>query len=365
MAALTEFGVHLLTTKHEASKLLEWGVKLDGWGFDHLKVGDHTLTGNPRVEYPNAHTLLSAIGARTRRIMVSTAVTDPYRRHPVEIAQGIATLDRLTEGRAALGIGAGEVMNLAPFSLGWEKPFRRLREAIQVIKLLWSSSHRNPVSFQGEVFSLNDAYLQLQPYQKPHPPVYVGALGPKTRKLAGELAEGWVAAASETPASLRTHLEDVKRGFRKRRGRPEDFYVSATVYTEIGDYEEAYRTVEPVARSMLAMSSEVLQRLGHNAAIPRDISVQRIRVDSAESMTRLEEAAKAIPRNLVEQIVAVGGPDECIAKLEEYLQAGANALAICSLSRDDERLYRTYAEKVIPYMKETFGADGETPYAAS
>ncbi|HDN63326.1 MAG TPA: LLM class flavin-dependent oxidoreductase [Candidatus Bathyarchaeota archaeon] len=356
MLQLREFGVHMLTTKHEVSKLLEYGVKLERWGFDHLKVGDHTLTMNPNVEYPNAHTLLSAIGVLTKRIKLSTAVTDPLRRHPVEIAQGIATLDRITKGRVALGIGAGEAMNLAPFGIEAKKPYTALREAVQVIKMLWLSSPDNPADFKGEVFRLDRAYLQLKCYQKPHPPVYIGALSPKTRELAGELAEGWIAVALESPKTLKVHLREVERGLAKSGRRLEDFYVSATVYTEVGDFEEAYRTVEWTARRRLASNGEILALMGHKVNVPKEVTIPRIRVDDKEALSKLDEIAKSIPRKIVEQILAIGNPDQCIAKLEEYVKAGANSLIICSLSRDDDRLYRLYSEKILPYMKEIYGS---------
>ena len=310
---------------------------------------------NTRVEYPNAHTILSAIGALTKRIKLSTAVTDPFRRHPVEIAQGIATLDRVTKGRAALGIGAGETMNLEPFGIEWRRPYTTLKEAIEVIKLLWRSSPDDPVSFQGRIFKLDNAYLQLRCHQKPHPPIYVGALGPKTRELTGELAEGWIAVASETPKTFKIHLEDVKRGLAERGIRLEDFYVSATIYTEVGEFEEAYKTVEPTARISLVMSREILRMMGHKIDVSEELSVQKIKANDAESLRKLSELSKTIPRKIVEQMVAVGNPDQCISRLEEYLKAGANSLIICSLSRDDDKLYQTYSEKIIPYMKETYG----------
>lgn len=354
MKRLAEFGVHLLTTKHDVHKLLDYGVKLDRWGFDHLKVGDHTLTLNLEVEYPNAHTILSAVGALTKRIKLSTNVTDPFRRHPVEIAQGIATLDKITRGRAVLGIGAGEIMNLAPFGIRWERPYTRIKEALEVIKLLWSSNPRNPVNFRGEIFGLENAYLQLKCHQEPRPPIYLGALGPKMRELAGLKADGWAAVSAEAPETLRLHLNDVKRGLVKRGGRIEDFYVSATIYTETGDSEEAYGTVEAGAKSALAMSRDILENLGHKIVAPKEISVQRLRVNDPQLMDRLKEIAETIPRNIVERTVAIGSPDQCIDRLEEFLGAGVNSITICSLSKDDDRLYRRYAEKIVPYLKENY-----------
>src|SRR5215467_13060021 len=113
MRRVRELGTHLITSRYRLDELIRYGMLLDNYGYDHIKVGDHTLIANQDAPYPNSQALLPAIGSRTKRVKLSTAVTDPYRRHPVEIAHWVATLDQLTGGRTVLGIGAGEVMNLA------------------------------------------------------------------------------------------------------------------------------------------------------------------------------------------------------------------------------------------------------------
>jgi|UniRef100_A0A7J3WCJ5 phthiodiolone/phenolphthiodiolone dimycocerosates ketoreductase len=112
---LREFGCHIITSRHTVEDVLRLTVLADKLSYDHVRMGDHVLVPNPEASYPKAQTLLAAFGVLTKRVRLSTAVTYSYRRHPVEIAQAIATLDVLTSGRAVLGIGAGELMNLSPF----------------------------------------------------------------------------------------------------------------------------------------------------------------------------------------------------------------------------------------------------------
>ena len=73
---------------------MRYAELLDGYGYDHIKVGDHTLSSDPNTPYPNSQVVLAAVGARTKGARLSTAVTDPFRRHPVEIAQWIADFSR-------------------------------------------------------------------------------------------------------------------------------------------------------------------------------------------------------------------------------------------------------------------------------
>src|SRR5580693_4362194 len=213
-----DLGAHILTSRYEPAEIMRYAELLDGYGYDHIKVGDHTLSSDPNTPYPNSQVVLAAVGARTKRARLSTAVTDPFRRHPVEIAQWIATLDQFTGGRAMLGIGAGEEMNITPYGIEWNKPLTRLKEAVEVIKKLWLATPASPAKYAGEIFSLRGAYLQTRPLQRPHPPIYIGAIGKRNREMAGQIADGWFPMATGTPETLSRKFLDVKNGA-SRSGR--------------------------------------------------------------------------------------------------------------------------------------------------
>src|ERR1700704_1530873 len=85
----------------EAAPLLAWAERAEDLGYDSIWVGDSILA-RPRHE---PLTLLSAVAARTRRAELGTAVPLPALRNPVVLAQQVATLDRIAEGRVILGIG--------------------------------------------------------------------------------------------------------------------------------------------------------------------------------------------------------------------------------------------------------------------
>jgi alkanesulfonate monooxygenase SsuD/methylene tetrahydromethanopterin reductase-like flavin-dependent oxidoreductase (luciferase family) len=352
---VNEFGCHLVTSRYELKDVLRYGVLLDKLGFDHLKVGDHTLIPNAEATYPNAHVVLAALGAMTKRIRLSTSVTDPLRRHPVEIAQWVATMDQLTRGRAAVGIGAGEVMNLAPFGIEYQRPFTRLKEAIEVMKLLWIATPSRPSNYDGEIFRLRDAYLQVRPVQKPHPPVYIGAISPKTRALVGEIASGWVPMAMESPATLKEHMEDVQRGAKRAGRRLRDIEVAVTVYTDVSnDTEAAYRSVEGVARSMLVWEREIIKKQA-GIEIPEELSVQRMSGNDKSIMKKIDAFGASIPRWLVEEATAFGTADRCIKKFEQYLDAGATSIIICNVGKNQDLVFRKYSEEIIPYLKRRYG----------
>ena len=129
---------------------VEYGVISEKMGFDIFWMPDHfTDIDGDKLE---PWTILSVVGAKTRKIKLASAVTDTQRSHPARTAHAVACLDSLSGGRAILGIGAGEAMNILPFGLPWESArerVMRLEEAIQVIHLLWSSSRDERKNFSG------------------------------------------------------------------------------------------------------------------------------------------------------------------------------------------------------------------------
>lgn len=355
MRRLRNFGCHMVTSRYSLQDLIGHVQFLDKGGFDVVTIGDHTLIPNSAATYPNAQTVLGYLARVTERCRISPAVTDPLRRHPVEIAQAALTVDQLTRGRGMLGLGAGEMMNLEPFGLEWSKPFTRLREAVEVIQLLWSSSPKAPVDYQGEFFNLSRAYLQITPYEVGKaPPLYIGAVGRKTRELVGERTDGWIPVI-ESPSSLRVHLEDIRRGAQRAGRDPEAVDTMVTFYTEVGDDREAaLRTVEPVARMQLVQERSVVE-LTSGISIPRELSVQRLLVNDPEVTQNLHAVGASLPRKVVEDVTVIGTVEECIKKVETFLDSGATSFLVVNLGKDQEGVFRSYSERIIPYLKENYG----------
>ncbi len=354
MRRFRNFGCHLVTSRYSLPDLLKYAQLLDSGGFDVITVGDHTLIPNSAATYPNAHMVLGYLGSATKRVRLSPAVTDPLRRHPVEIAQSTVTLDQLTHGRAMLGIGAGEMMNLEPFGFEWGKAYTRLLEAIDVVKLLWGSSPNSPVDYSGEYFRLSRAYLQIRQYGPESPPIYVGAVGRKTRELVGEKTEGWIPII-ESPASLRIHMQDVSRGAARSNRKAEDVDTMVTFYSEVNeDRGAALKTVEPVARMQLTQERNVLE-LTSGLKVPEKLSVQHLLANDPSLSTELHDFGAAIPTQVIEDVTALGTLEDCTRKLERFLDAGATSFLLCNLSRDQEGTFGPYTRTIIPYLRENYG----------
>lgn len=351
MIEIREFGCQLSYFAGNPNELLNYGVLADRCGFNHVRIGDHSLWPPETLEVPDSWTLLTAIAIKTEKVKVGNLVTDAIRRHPLELAQSALTLDNLARGRVSIGIGAGEVMNLLPFGFSFDRPVRRLKEAITVMKKLFLATPKNPAHFEGDFFKLRGAYLQLKAYSKPHPPIYVGALGQRTREMAGELADGWIPMNAESPGTFKSKLDDVLRGARKAGRTKDELDFVAPGYLAISDdREEAFKALERGVRMALVLERSNLRSLGLEPKIPEDITIQRVLLEEP-NVSLLSKAASEIPRRIVEDACFFGSVEDIIGKVENYLQAGATSVSVAPVGSAIRKVYEVFGKKVIPYFR--------------
>ena len=172
---------------------------LDELGYDEFWCGEHHSGGWETIASPEM--FLAAAGENTKRIRLGTGVVSLPYHHPFNVAQRIVQLDHLTGGRAMLGVGPGALPSDA-FMLGIEPATQRDRmdEALGVILQLLRSDE--PVSYEGEWFSLRDAFLQIKPLQEDMPIVAASTLSPAGMKAAGKYGIGVISVASNSAEGL-------------------------------------------------------------------------------------------------------------------------------------------------------------------
>lgn len=153
-------------------------------GIDALVVPDHLIAQMAPVP------TMAAIAAVSERLRIAAFVLNNDLRHPAVLAQELASLDVLSEGRLDVAIGAGwNKPEYAAIGIGFDPtPVRqaRLAEAITVLKGCFADG---PFSFAGEHYTITDYDAQPKPVQRPHPPFLIGGGGRKTLSLAGREAQ--------------------------------------------------------------------------------------------------------------------------------------------------------------------------------
>ena len=348
-----QFGFYVATARKGPFEVTEQAVEAEKRGFDSFWFSDHLIDDNIDLLHGETWASLAFAATRTKKIKLASGVTDPFRRHPSVTAQTVATLDHISSGRAVLGLGAGEAMNLVPFGIDFEAPVQRLRESIVVIRKLWQASNKEPASFNGNVFTLKDAFVQIVPVQKPSPPIYVGALSKKTRELTGELADGWLPWIN-SPKSYKERLRDVERGAAKSGRSLRDLDLVATLDVAISDdREEARQATLLSGKAALILERGLLREMGYHVSLPESTSI-RTGIFTRETAKLLEEAVSLVPDEAVHQISAFGTADDCKSKIEQFIKAGAKHVLIVNQGPDQKETLKAISSEIIPYLRETY-----------
>jgi len=150
--------------------------------------------GGPVLE---SWTTLAALAVCTTRVRLGTAVSDVPLRHPAMLAKAAATVDVISDGRVAIGLGAGdnfaeERQYLGLLDLPAGKRIDRLTEAVEIIDGLFT---KQPFTLNGEYYKVDSAPLVPTPVQQPRPPLTISAQGKRALKLAAQRAETCMTAA--------------------------------------------------------------------------------------------------------------------------------------------------------------------------
>jgi probable F420-dependent oxidoreductase len=132
---------------------------------------------------------LGFAAARTTTLrLVPNIVVLPYR-NPFLVAKAGATLDRLSDGRFTLAVGAGYLKSeFAALGVPYEERNARFDEALAVIHLAWTSDE---VTFEGRHFSARGVTAHPRPVTEPRPPIWVGGNSSAARQRVADHAEGW------------------------------------------------------------------------------------------------------------------------------------------------------------------------------
>lgn len=168
-------------------------IKAEKAGFDSAWVGDHFTHWSHDRLFAEVWSTLCVAASHTSEILLGSGVTDPFRRSPALLAQSVATLDHFSNGRAVVGLGGGEKMNILPFGIKWAKPVARAREAVVLLRKLWKASANDPIDYEGEFNTFRRAFIQIAPFRNRTIPIYLAGDSLGMRKLAGEIGDGWYA----------------------------------------------------------------------------------------------------------------------------------------------------------------------------
>ncbi len=318
---------------------LEYYVKLaEDSGFEYTWITDHY---NNR----NVYSMLTILALKTSSIKFGPGVTNPYHISPAVTASAIATINELSNGRAVLGIGAGDKVTFDRIGISWTKPLRRMREAVEIIRLLHGGKS---VSYDGKIFKFNGARLD---FKAGNIPIYIGAQGPKMLQLAAELGDGVLINASH-PRDFETAKENIDAGLEKAGKSRDEFDVVAYASMSVDkDANKARNASKIVVAFIVAGSPDIIfERHG----ISMD-DVQKVREALNNAFTKGDwpGVSKAVTDEMIDSFSISGSPDQVIERIKELSKSGVTQVVAGSpIGPDKKKSIQLIGKEIIPAFKE-------------
>ena len=274
-------------------------------GYTTLAANDHLVFQRPWIDGPTA---LAACIAESGDMDLMTSVALPVVRGPLATAKTLAAIDVLSGGRLIVGVGPGSSpLDYAAVGVPFEERWRRVDEAVQALRALWSG---DAPPFEGTFYSTAGLHPEPPPAQR-QLPIWIGAWGsPAGLRRVARLADGWLASGyNTTPADFAEAWKDLRARLEAAGRSASDFPNGlATIWTFISE-------------------------------------------DAAATSRALDGLATFLrrPREQLEDRLLVGSPEACAAKLMAYRDAGLQRALIWPIA-DEIAQIELFAAKVRPLV---------------
>ena len=283
------------------SRVEELGVYESAWAQEGmLSVPDSGSSLSPMEAMTYA-------AACTSRLRLGCVVFVSTVHVPVLLAKSVASLDQLSRGRLDVGVGTGGPSRpFAAFGLDKSRYVARFSEGVALMKALWTS---DSVTFDGEFWQLKDVAVTPPPFQKPHPPLWIGAASQTGVRRAVRIGDGFFSAGSATTAAFASQVAVARSALAEAGRAASDFPIAKRLYISIDSDPE---------RARARVNDDLAAVYGHR--IPA-----------------IEEAAIA------------GTVSDCVRAVSEVASAGAELILFTALDDQLEHAEQIAAE-IIPRL---------------
>lgn len=272
-------------------------------GFDSVWVSeDYFLRG--------AFSVAGGVAAVTERIAVGVGVVNPFTRHPALLAMEAAALDEISGGRATVGVGA----SIKPWiedqmGIPYHRPLTRLAETAEVVhRLLRAETVEHAGVFESHGVALGFS-------SRPDLPVWVGAMGARGLRVAGEFGDGLLLSVLTSPGYVRYALGQASVGAAGRSGH----VLRTAAYLPFAlsaDDGEAKASVKPFLAQMLGIlvgDEPILTESG--------LSLEEL-ADIKKHLADGDTPDQAVSDRVVDALAVAGDGPTCLGRLEAYAEAG-------------------------------------------
>jgi 5,10-methylenetetrahydromethanopterin reductase len=330
-------------TMEPLDEMLESARVMDEAGMDTIWLAEAYPWWRKHGMEARSSTVVSALIAQaTERLTVGWGIISPFTRHPVQVAMDARVVQEAAgPGRFLLGFGTSKIF-LNNAKMQTNRTLGPMRDAVAIVRGVLSGKE---FRYDGETWSADVPPLQKEA-ETPRdvPPVYVAATAPKMQALAGEIADGCLTPSITTPAFVRYTRENVAR----------DIDIGCTVVASIAEDRDVGREgAREIAGMYLANKVQNIQGSADTLLDLAAIDQDEIRpvADAMERGGRLA-AKEQVTDALLDKCKPIAGtPDDCIAAIEEYRDAGCThvMLELWGDARHDQ--IRLFGERVLPHFR--------------
>jgi 5,10-methylenetetrahydromethanopterin reductase len=349
-------------TMEPLESILAHARELDRHGFDTIWLAEAYPWWRKHSMEARSSTAISALIAReTERLTVGWGIIAPYTRHPIQVAmEARVTQEALGgEDRFRLGFGASKIF-MKEIGEGERKPARPLtaiRESLQIVRAILDGEE---VDFEGREYTAKVPPLR-DDAETPRtcPPLYVAGTGPKMQLLAGEMADGLLTPSITTPGFVRYSRGNLAKGAQEAGRDADEIDLGCTIVASIDeDRGKGREGAREIAGMYLANKVQNIQGSADVLLNEASLTEEEIRpiAEAMESGGRLAAAAAVSDEILDKTRPIAGTPEDCIAAIEEYRDAGCTHIMLELWGENRDRQIELFADQVLPHFRATAAA---------
>ncbi|HEV8340418.1 MAG TPA: LLM class flavin-dependent oxidoreductase [bacterium] len=323
-----------LQDKHGLREGMEYVRYAEQRGFEAVWQAESRLVREATIP-------LAAFAAITDRIKVGTGVINLWTRNVGLMAATFVTLDDLAPGRVMLGIGAWWEPLASRVGVDRRKPLQAMREVVEVTRRLLAMER---VTFRGEFVKVTDIEIDIvHGNRAPRDvPIYIGATGMKMMELSGEIADGVLLNYLVGPRYNAEAMAALAAGAARSGRRVEDIDRPQLVVCSLDlDRGAALDRARELVTQYLGQQPHIGKASGVDQNLLDEIGKVLTWPAGPEEIHR---AMKLVPDEVVQMISASGTPEECRAKVREYVAAGCTCPILYPLGEDVRAMIDAFAD---------------------
>jgi 5,10-methylenetetrahydromethanopterin reductase len=331
---MIEFGFMMgVSPREPIARFADLARKAEDLGFDMAWLADSPLYTK------DVFVALTLAAAATRRIRLGPGVANPVTRHFTILANSMAALNEVSDGRARLGIGVGDAA-VTPLGLR-RATLEELRRAIERIRALSSGGR---VTVDGHEIRVLAASAGC--------PILVSASQPRMLSLAGEIADGVVLMGAATPELTQWQLEHVARGAAGAGRSLQDVFVDLWFAISVSDdRDRALRDVRPWATSQARWFSTWSELPAALGPFRREFETAARGYDFSAHLSRHRSEGEDVSDGFVDWIAVAGPLEACVAKIRPLLDLKVDRITFALLPGGREERLRRYGQELIPRLR--------------